>query len=73
LKEIADLHATTPRAVALRFLLRHPSTFTIPKASDPDHAAANAEAGDLRLSDAELRLIDEAVPRGRKPRNLPTL
>ncbi|HEY1377927.1 MAG TPA: aldo/keto reductase [Gemmataceae bacterium] len=73
LEQIAAVHRTTPRAVALRFLLRHPAVFTIPKASNPDHAAENAEAGDLRLSDAELRLIDEAFPRGRKPRQLPTL
>jgi diketogulonate reductase-like aldo/keto reductase len=34
----------------------------IPKASAPDHAAENAGAGDLRLSEAELARIDEAFP-----------
>jgi diketogulonate reductase-like aldo/keto reductase len=73
LEQIAGVHATTPRAVALRFVLRHPAVFAIPKGSDPAHAAENAEAGDLRLSDVELTSIDNAFPRGPKPRVLPTL
>jgi diketogulonate reductase-like aldo/keto reductase len=73
LEAIAAVRHTTARAVALRFLVRRPSVFAIPKASDPDHAAENAEAGDLRLSDAELDRIDEAFPLGPRPRVLPTL
>jgi diketogulonate reductase-like aldo/keto reductase len=73
LELIAAVRSTTPRAVALRFLVRRPSVFAIPKASNPDHAAENAEAGDLRLSDAELARIDEAFPLGPRPRVLPTL
>jgi diketogulonate reductase-like aldo/keto reductase len=73
LEQIAAVHQTTARAVALRFLLRRPVVFAIPKASNPDHAAENAEAGDLQLSDVEMSLIDEAFPRGPKPRELPTL
>src|SRR5262245_56202270 len=72
-EQIAAEHATTPRSVALRFLLWQPLTFAIPKASDPKHVAENAEAGDLVLSDEELRLIGEAFPRGPKPDVLPTL
>jgi diketogulonate reductase-like aldo/keto reductase len=73
LEEIAAVRRTTARQVALRFLLRRPSLFVIPKASDPEHAAENAEAGDLQLSDAELARIDEAFPLGPRPRVLPTL
>jgi len=73
LREIAAVHRATPRQVALRFLLRRPSLFAIPKASSPDHAAENAEAGDLRLSDVELSRIDAAFPRGPRPRVLPML
>jgi diketogulonate reductase-like aldo/keto reductase len=72
LQEIATAHRATARQVALRFLVRRPALFTIPKASNPEHAAENAGAGDLRLSDAELARIDEALPRGR-PRTLPML
>jgi diketogulonate reductase-like aldo/keto reductase len=73
LQEIAAQHGATPRQVALRFLLRWPNVFTIPKASSPAHAADNAGAGDLRLSSAELSRIDQAFPLGPKPRTLPMI
>ena len=73
LREIADAHDATPRQVALSFLVRHPRLFAIPKASSPDHAAENAGAGDLRLTDAELARIDEAFSRGPRPHQLPML
>jgi diketogulonate reductase-like aldo/keto reductase len=64
LEEIAAAHDAKPRQVALAFLVRRPSLFTIPKASSPEHAAENAGAGDLRLSEREITLIDEAFPLG---------
>jgi diketogulonate reductase-like aldo/keto reductase len=73
LQEIADAHGATPRQVALRFLLRWPLTFAIPKSSRPEHAAENAGAGDLRLTEDELARVAEAFPRGPRPRELPTL
>lgn len=73
LQEIASHHRATPRQVALRFLLRWPNLFTIPKASSPKHAAENAGAGDLCLSSAEVARIDHAFPRGPKPRTLPVI
>ena len=73
LEEIAAAHGATARQVALRFLVRRAPLFTIPKASNPAHAADNGTAGDLVLSDEELDRIDAAFPRGRRPRALPTL
>jgi diketogulonate reductase-like aldo/keto reductase len=73
LQEIADAHGATSRQVALRFLTRRAPLFAIPKASDPDHAAENAGAGDLPLTEAELARIDHAFPLGPQPRELPTL
>jgi diketogulonate reductase-like aldo/keto reductase len=73
LQEIADAHGATPRQVALRFLLRHPSVFVIPKASNPAHAEENAAAGGLRLTGEDVARIDEAFPRGPRPRSLPML
>jgi diketogulonate reductase-like aldo/keto reductase len=73
LQEIAAAHNVTPRQVALRFLVRRPSLFTIPKASRPDHTTENAGAGDLRLTGAELARIDRAFPLGPRPRTLPAL
>jgi len=73
LKEIADAHGATPRQVALHFLVRQPPLFTIPKASNPVHAAENAGAGALHLSEAEIARIDRAFPRGPRPRSLPMI
>ena len=73
LQEIADAHGGTPRQVALAFLIRRPSLFAIPKAANADHAAENAAAGTLRLTEADLARIDQAFPRGPRPRELPML
>lgn len=73
LAQIATAHQTTPRAVALRLLVRRPSVFAIPKAASADHVAENAQAGDLHLSAEEIAQIDRAFPVGPRPRVLPTL
>lgn len=73
LQQIAAAHNATPRQIALRFLARRPSLFTIPKASSPKHATDNAGAGDIRLSKTELTMIDRAFPLGPRPGELPTL
>jgi diketogulonate reductase-like aldo/keto reductase len=73
LEQVAVAHAATPRQVALSFLVRRPSAFTITKATSPEHAAENAAAGGLHLTAAELSLIDETFPLGRRPRRLPML
>jgi len=73
LKEIADAHGATVHQVALRFLVRRPLLFTIPRASNPEHAAENGRAGELQLSEAELARIDRAFPLDRHAHALPTL
>ena len=73
LQVIADAHKATARQVALAFLTRAPSVIAIPKASSAEHAADNAGAGNLKLSDAEIAALDKAFPRGPKPRGLPML
>ncbi|HEX3396044.1 MAG TPA: aldo/keto reductase [Steroidobacteraceae bacterium] len=73
LREIADAHGATPRQVALRFLLRHPETFVIPKASDVAHVTENAGANAFELSAADIAKIDAAFPRGMAPHGLPMI
>jgi diketogulonate reductase-like aldo/keto reductase len=73
LQQIADLHGASSRQVALRFLLRDPSLFAIPKASTLEHVLDNAKAGQLELSSAEVARIDAAFPRGPRPRSLPMI
>ncbi|PZA13037.1 aldo/keto reductase [Rhodopseudomonas palustris] len=73
LQRIADGHGATPRQVALAFLTRRRSVFAIPKAGTPAHAADNAAALALRLSDDEIDAIDQACPLGPEPASLPML
>lgn len=73
LAEIALEHRATPRQVALRFLVRHPRLFAIPKASNSEHVSENAGAGRVQLSEADLARIDQAFPPGPPRKELPTL
>jgi diketogulonate reductase-like aldo/keto reductase len=73
LQEIAEAHGATVHQIALRFLVRASSVFTIPKAANPEHAAENARASDLQLSNAELERIAAAFPLERGRGALPML
>jgi len=73
LEKIAAAHQATSRQVALRFLLRHPEVFVIPKASSVAHVEENAGAAALELSEAELAAIDAAFPPARPRRGLPMI
>jgi diketogulonate reductase-like aldo/keto reductase len=73
LRTIAKAHGASPRQIALGFLTREPSVFAIPKASSQEHAADNAAAGKLTLSENEIAALDKAFPRGPRPRGLPML
>jgi diketogulonate reductase-like aldo/keto reductase len=73
LQAIAETHGASPRQIALGFLTRDPSVFAIPKASSEVHAADNAAAGKLTLSESEIAALDQAFPRGPRPRSLPML
>jgi diketogulonate reductase-like aldo/keto reductase len=69
LAEIAGRHDATPRKVALAFLVRSPSLFTIPKAAKVAHVEENAGAGDVALTADDVAAIESAFPIGR-PRSL---
>jgi len=58
--EIARRHGRTPRQVALNFLTRRPSLFTIPKAGRPEHLRENTAALDFALTADDLAAIDAA-------------
>jgi diketogulonate reductase-like aldo/keto reductase len=73
LAKIAEGHGVTARQAALRFLVRREGLFTIPKSADPDHAAENAAAGELQLTQTDLDRIARAFPLGPRPRHLPML
>jgi diketogulonate reductase-like aldo/keto reductase len=73
LQQIAGAHNATPRQVALAFLTRETTVLAIPKTSNAEHAAENARAGDLVLSDGDIAALDRAFPRGPRSRSLPML
>jgi diketogulonate reductase-like aldo/keto reductase len=59
--EIATKHNRSPRQVALNFLTRRTSLFTIPKASQAEHVRENAAALDFTLSPNDLKAISQAT------------
>jgi diketogulonate reductase-like aldo/keto reductase len=70
---IARAHGVSPFQVALRFLVRRPSLFAIPKASREAHMRDNAAAASLKLSAEELARIDAAFPLGTDSGELPVI
>ncbi len=73
LAAVAEELGATPRQVALRFLLRWPGSFVIPKSCHPAHLAENAAAADLTLSAEQIARLEQAFPRGARPAYLPML
>jgi diketogulonate reductase-like aldo/keto reductase len=73
LAEVAARHGASTRQVALAFIVRHKSVFTIPKSAHEDHVEENARAADLDLDDTDLARIEAAFPRGRRRRGVPML
>jgi len=71
--EIGARHGATARQVALRFLLRHPEVFVIPKAAQIRHVEDNAGALRFELSQRDLEAIEAIFPRGKPPRSLPMI
>jgi diketogulonate reductase-like aldo/keto reductase len=72
LDEIGQRRGKTARQVALRFLTRHPSTVTIPKAQRPEHVRDNSGGAGWPLDEEEIAAIDRAFP-ARGGRSLPLL
>jgi diketogulonate reductase-like aldo/keto reductase len=66
LQTIADRHKKTTRQVALNFLTRRKSVFTIPKASNLEHVRENAGGTGWQLTREDLDLIDSVFPPPRK-------
>jgi diketogulonate reductase-like aldo/keto reductase len=73
LSAIARRHSASPRQIALAFLIRHPSVFAIPKASQISHVEENALAAQIVLSDEDIEQIEQTFPLGRRRKGLPTL
>jgi diketogulonate reductase-like aldo/keto reductase len=59
LDEIAAKYKKTRAQVALNFITREESVVAIPKADSIEHVKENCGASDWRLSDQDIKLIDE--------------
>lgn len=62
LQDIADGHGVSIAQVALAWVLRQEGVVTLPRSGDPAHVRDNAAALDLRLTEADLAVIDKAFP-----------
>ncbi|MFJ1746570.1 aldo/keto reductase [Streptomyces sp. NPDC088116] len=62
LSAVAAGHGASPAQVALAWVLRQDDVIAIPKASTTAHVEENRAALDLRLTDDDLRTLDEAFP-----------
>jgi diketogulonate reductase-like aldo/keto reductase len=62
LAQIAERYHRTPRQVALNFLTRNPSVFTIPKASRPEHVKENSGGTGWDMTADDLISIGRAFP-----------
>ncbi len=70
LAAIAARHGATPAQVALAFVLAKPGVIAIPKAGDPAHVKANAEAAALTLTPEDMKELDAAFPPPKRKRSL---
>lgn len=66
IKAVAARHSVTPAQIALAWLLRDPDVIVIPKASRPEHVRANRAALDIKLTDRDLKELDQAFPAPRQ-------
>ena len=60
--EIGRRHDRTPKQVALNYLTRHPSTFTIPKTTRSERVKENSGGVGWQLTEDETNEIDRAFP-----------
>jgi diketogulonate reductase-like aldo/keto reductase len=62
LQEVADEVGKTPAQVALNWCISRPNVIVIPKSNSLAHIEENCEASGWRLSEDQLRQLDEAFP-----------
>jgi len=70
---VARRHEATPAQVALAWVMTRGGVNAIPRAGTPAHVLEDRAAVDLRLTEQDLRLLDEAFPPPRGPQPLEML
>lgn len=62
LLQIAENHRVSPVVVLLAFVLNQPDLIAIPRTGNPEHAAENGKAWEIKLTAEELTLLDRQYP-----------
>ena len=70
---VANRNGATPAQVALAWLMTRDGVNVIPRAGTREHVLENRAAVDLRLTEPDLRKLDEAFPPPRRPQALEML
>ena len=70
---IASRHDATPAQVALAWLMTRDGVNAIPRAGTREHVLEDRAAVDLRLTEQDLRMLDQAFPPPRGPQPLEML
>jgi diketogulonate reductase-like aldo/keto reductase len=70
---VANRNEATPAQVALAWLMTRDGVNVIPRAGTREHVLENRAAVDLRLTESDLRMLDEAFPPPRRPQSLEML
>ncbi len=61
-EEVCRRHGAQSGQVLLAFALRLPGAIVIPKAGRPEHVLLNADAARIKLTDADLKLLESEYP-----------
>jgi diketogulonate reductase-like aldo/keto reductase len=67
LQLIAEQHGATPAQIALAWVLRQEGVIAIPRASKREHVQDNRAALDMKLTENDLQILDEAFPPPTRP------
>lgn len=62
LNQIAHHHQVTVEQIMLAWVLRIGNVLAIPQSSNPKHAQANVEAGEIELTDKEILTLQKEFP-----------
>ncbi len=62
LQQIADAHNSSVQQIMLAWAIRDGNVIAIPKSTAKEHTIQNAVAGDIELTDEELKMLDKAFP-----------
>lgn len=62
LQEIAAAHSATAQQIMLAWAIRDGNTIAIPKSASEKHTIENAKAGEIVLTDDELKMLDKEFP-----------